>query len=364
MLDPVALNSDERQLLLQCVGTLINYVANRVERPIQSVAGVSPATVTNFITVLRDLNKFLLDTDPQKNTQLRVPKAHGDVSIDNSKINVYLPYLKLAVIQHRKELAPYIQTKANQILDSQLRTDVERPLTMLSKLMQQAWFKSTATSRLPRATDFLTVKQAEQQISVPGLPQRVYDEKFGILISANLFRHDLEHFRAACEMRDCPLSIAYIDIDDFKVFNTKYGEPAVDRDILPQFMSALEAHFVFRGHVYRIGGDEYITLLPNMSKDDAASLFSTFQLKLRKLNYTGIGDGESKPTVSVGICELNAASILTEFEIEERAARAKQYAKQQGKNCIASFKSGSDYTDHDLEIIKLQNSERRQALGL
>ncbi len=48
------------------------------------------------------------------------------------------------------------------------------------------------------------------------LKPRQFDEKFHILVSQPLFMKDLQFFRRECGLRDRPVSVAYIDIDDFK----------------------------------------------------------------------------------------------------------------------------------------------------
>ena len=101
----------------------------------------------------------------------------------------------------------------------------------------------------PRLTDFLTIQRAEQiLLENDNWPvKREYDEKFHILNSPSLFWGDVKHFRAACELRGKQISIAFLDIDSFKGFNDTHGEMTVDRDLLPKFMSELEAHVFSHG---------------------------------------------------------------------------------------------------------------------
>ena len=89
---------------------------------------------------------------------------------------------------------------------------------------------------------------------------------------------DLAYFRVKCELRDQSVSVAYVDIDEFKSFNDKYGHERVDRDILPRFMSEIEGVVFSRGFAYRIGGDEYLILLPNMSRGSAIRFLLEFDL--------------------------------------------------------------------------------------
>ena len=144
------------------------------------------------------------------------------------------------------------------------------------------------------------------------------------------------------------MSIAYLDIDKFKDFNTEYGEPRIDRDLLPRFMNILEGHVFSAGHAYRYGGDEYVVTLPNMAPQDAAYFLSNFQIKLRDAKYFDI---DKDPTVSIGICEINESCYLTDHETEEKAAAAKDFAKSHGRNCIALYKEATP-TESSLIIFK------------
>ena len=146
-----------------------------------------------------------------------------------------------------------------------------------------------------------------------------------------------------------------MDIDDFKAFNTAYKEPNVDLFLLPRFMQTLEGHLFFRGFGYRHGGDEYVVLLPNASTDLALDVLKGFQAKLAELDYEG---GISRrPTVSIGYCVVEPDCWLTEREIEERAATAKNFTKEHGKNGIATY-TGNRFDESELAIVhgQVQNS--------
>ena len=53
-------------------------------------------------------------------------------------------------------------------------------------------------------------------------------------------------------------------------------------------------------------------------------------------------------TVSIGICEVAPDSFLTNREVEHAANGAKNYAKKNGKNCIAASLSTTTTNDFDL----------------
>ena len=107
--------------------------------------------------------------------------------------------------------------------------------------------------------------------------------------------------------------------------------------------------FFSHGYAYRYGGDEYVALLPNTSCPQAKDLFLAFQKKLETLEYFQIKD---RLRISVGICEVREDCALTDHEVEERAAYAKNVAKKnEGKSCIGTM-TGPNYGDKDVQLVR------------
>jgi hypothetical protein len=62
-----------------------------------------------------------------------------------------------------------------------------------------------------------------------------------------------------------------------------------------------------------------------------------------------------RTTVSIGLCIVDPDCPLTDRELLDRANRAKQFAKQNGKNRIATYR-GLRFTDRELEVVKAPDS--------
>ena len=188
------------------------------------------------------------------------------------------------------------------------------------------WVKESEALRMPRLTDVLVLERAEQHVRrFVGLPERQYDEKFHILQAPSLFLRDIAYFRTLCELRNRSVCVAFIDVDDFKRLNTKHGESVVDVRVLPVLMRCLEAFVFGRGYAYRLGGDEYLVLLANCDRQTGIFLLDQLRREIRNLNYPGIPEAL---TVSIGLCSLEPEASLTDREAQERANRAKNYAKK------------------------------------
>lgn len=241
--------------------------------------------------------------------------------------------LKSVVAHQRRALATEVDGPRQRTANRDAIRFLEKELRVLDRIVESEWFAQATPARLPRLTDYLSVRHAERALGgSTEIAPRVYDEKFGILEAPALFLGDLSCYRRRCQLRRVAICVVYLDIDDFKEFNSKYGETRVDRDVLPPFMELLESHAFGHGHAYRFGGDEYVMLLPNMDQGWCVEYLRSLQAKIAELTLPGI---DHLPTVSAGVCPVPPDCIFTDREVQERANRAKNSAKAEGKNSIA-----------------------------
>ncbi len=323
---------EEAIVLLSSVTNFHNWLSNNVERHVRSALGIKPQELEDTFINLEQLRSNF--SNPPSNVESNL-----------------LPLLKKVIIYSRRQEAFNVEDRSGRTFNHELKVRLEEKLRLFSSIIDQDWFKKTEVFNCPKITDFLSIQHAELILRVnvgPHQRKRIYDEKFNILNAPSEFIPDLKYYRDACELRGLPLCVAYVDIDDFKEFNTEYGEPRVDRDILPRFMTALEAHIYSHGHAYRYGGDEYVILLPNINSLQAAQFLKSFQDRLKNLKFFEI---KKFIAVSIGIFEVSENCIQTDREVEERAASAKKCSKNSGKNCIATYQKEC-FEDEDLYVIR------------
>ncbi len=257
---------------------------------------------------------------------------------------------KRMVLLYRRHRAAETERLVEKTFHPELTEKIEAERKALDALTGAAMFLEIPEPRLPRLKDFFPV-QIVESVSVNQAPfaARQFDEKFRILQSPRLFLQDLAYFREKCEDRETALAIGFVDIDNFKALNTKHGHSKVDRNVLPRFMQAIEAHLFQHGYAYRQGGEEYLLLLPSLSRSLTIQFLDELRLKLAGLAYPDISE---KTTVSIGLCVAMPDCPFTDQELRERANRAEQFAKENGKNCIATYR-GPRFVDEELEMAKL-----------
>lgn len=260
-----------------------------------------------------------------------------------------LPLFKQMILRYRRWRAADTEQLREKTFHLELTQTLDEEINTLDAIVEAGWFQRIEPLRLPRSKDFLPIQYIEQssfrQIE---LAPRQYDEKFHILQTPVLFLPDLAFFRAKCEVRDAPLTVAFLDIDDFKRFNTSHSETKVDRNLLPRFMQTLEAHLYHHGFAYRQGGDEYLILLPSLSKPLAIAFLDELRVRLAELKYPDI---DSSTTVSIGVCIAGPDCLLTDRELRDRANQAKKFAKEHGKNCLAIYE-GPRFVPEELRVVR------------
>ena len=155
----------------------------------------------------------------------------------------------------------------------------------------------------------------------------ITDRLTGLFNSMHL-RDELAHQVALAHRLSSPLSLIFMDVDDFKSVNDRHGHDVGNR-VLRQFaQSLLVAVRQDMDLCFRFGGDEFLVLCPHTELAAArkiAERIFTMPLQLKEL-------GNQKITLSMGLIQLNARESSTDFA--KRADRVMYAAKQSGKNKI------------------------------
>jgi diguanylate cyclase len=128
---------------------------------------------------------------------------------------------------------------------------------------------------------------------------------------------------------ETPFSYAILDIDHFKRINDTFGHNAGDKAL--KIVAQLMTTYVRQSdYVFRIGGEEFVLLLPSTKLDNASTLVETMRAGIADSSFHFKGAPVTL-TLSAGITETrNDDSVES---IYERADKALYRAKNSGRNC-------------------------------
>jgi len=125
-----------------------------------------------------------------------------------------------------------------------------------------------------------------------------------------------------------PLTLAYIDLDNFKTVNDQFGHPSGD-EVLRNVVSYTKKHLRKIDVIARLGGDEFALLLPETDQKSASVALPKLQnglLEAMRQNSWPI-------TFSIGVLTCTASPPATE-ELVKLADNLMYSVKHDGKNAI------------------------------
>jgi diguanylate cyclase len=130
---------------------------------------------------------------------------------------------------------------------------------------------------------------------------------------------------------ESPLSLAMLDLDDFKKLNDSLGHIAGDRALV-HLAQIMKATMRPTDLLARLGGEEFAVLFPATEIVEAAQATERLQKELARSNFTF--EGKSTPLAfSAGVANWRNAEVLE--ELLRRADAALYEAKRAGKNRVS-----------------------------
>jgi diguanylate cyclase (GGDEF)-like protein len=144
-----------------------------------------------------------------------------------------------------------------------------------------------------------------------------------------------------------PLSALVIDIDHFKQINDTYGHQAGD-EVLQAAAHVFQSNLRQEDILARMGGDEFVVLLPSTEVHVAASVAERMRLAMKSLSISNL-QLPLQITVSMGVAPLTP-DILNLDDLLLRADEALYAAKRAGRARVHTWSHVEAHADkHHLQ---------------
>jgi diguanylate cyclase (GGDEF)-like protein len=148
---------------------------------------------------------------------------------------------------------------------------------------------------------------------------------------------------------DASCAVAFVDLDHFKRVNDDLGHEAGDA-VLKGIVALLGRRSRRVDLLFRMGGEEFLLLLPDTAEEQAAKLAEDLRASIE--DYPLLAD--RRVTVSIGVGELQAGETLDTWL--QQADAALYSAKQSGRNRVARRRPAETPADGDLAAGRPQAS--------
>jgi diguanylate cyclase (GGDEF)-like protein len=142
------------------------------------------------------------------------------------------------------------------------------------------------------------------------------------------FHERLQRELLRAEEEESPLTLCFIDIDNFKTINDRFGHPSGDR-VLSQVAGRLRQG----GEAFRLGGDEFALLLVDHDEETALEAADSIVERVAGSHFDHIGN----VTVSAGLATFPMQGHGRD-ELIRLADSALYWAKEHGKNRVRVYR--------------------------
>ena len=169
--------------------------------------------------------------------------------------------------------------------------------------------------------------QATMELAVTDPLTGLYNRRYMETQTTALVEHAINRGKS--------LSLLALDVDHFKSVNDENGHAVGDR-VLQEMASRLKASIRNIDMICRIGGEEFVIVLPNTNAEVAAKIADRMcrNISAKPFNV-GARNGPLTITVSIGVAVVEGSSDTMEA-IMKRADEALYSAKRSGRNRVNS----------------------------
>ena len=198
---------------------------------------------------------------------------------------------------------------------------------------------ATARSREETLRTQCEVRDAEQKIrelqaELARVSAKVREDQLTGALNRRGLEEEYERSCAASDRRQEPMSLALLDIDNFKSLNDVHGHQAGD-NALVHLARVIKATIRPTDCVCRYGGEEFVILLPGSGLEDSVKVIARLQRELTKRFF--LHDNQRLLiTFSAGVAERKPGE--SRDETIARADAAMYNAKRSGKNRVLTAK--------------------------
>ncbi|WP_161631566.1 GGDEF domain-containing protein [Rhodoferax saidenbachensis] len=197
---------------------------------------------------------------------------------------------------------------------------------VVSTLVLRQYMGSVLLRReIVRAHQALAEKQAELAFTA------THDELTGLYNRREFMRLAVIELSRASRTPG-PTCLLMLDIDFFKKINDQHGHPAGD-EVLQQVAQLLTKGVRAMDVVARLGGEEFIVLLPNTGRAGASAVAEKLRMTLAQAPLQ-LQSLALPVTASFGLSELPAGMAGTLEDLYKAADKALYVAKRQGRNRV------------------------------
>jgi diguanylate cyclase len=183
-----------------------------------------------------------------------------------------------------------------------------------------------------RAAEDMQQRASQLEAELSTLSERLHEDHLTQALNRRGLKRAFEMEASRADRYERPLSLAMLDIDNFKALNDRLGHQAGDMALV--HLTRIVRQSIRPSDVIsRYGGEEFVILLPETVQGEAVTVMARVQRELTRRFFLHNNE-RVLITFSAGVAQRYAGE--NEDELIARADRALYDAKHAGKNRVAA----------------------------
>lgn len=194
----------------------------------------------------------------------------------------------------------------------------------------EIWVEAEAARQQARAAIQREAELLRSQAALLARAEQLHQEAMRDGLTELLNRRGFEQAAALVVEREDRCCVALVDADHFKRVNDQHGHHVGDL-VLQQLAASLSSQVRASDILARIGGEEFVLLLPSTELQEATQLCERIRQAIMAHDWTGVRQG-LHVTISIGVTQgVNKEGLA---QVLHRADLAMYDAKAAGRNCV------------------------------
>lgn len=238
-------------------------------------------------------------------------------------------------IQQHQQVGVSLEVALNELKRQEQVEDVTRTKEVIARIVQQLLDGNRElTTKLDSTYHTLEqIAEGSRRLSdeLSRVRQLSLTDELTNLPNRRAFLRRLEDEIARANRYGYPLSLAIMDLDEFKKINDTYGHAIGDR-ILREYSAKILSIFRRLDMVARYGGEEFAVLLPNTDLQGALRALHKVRARIPEVTMETEEGPLAMPTFSAGVSAYHAGESADSFIA--RTDSALYEAKRAGRNRV------------------------------
>jgi len=219
---------------------------------------------------------------------------------------------------------------------------------LISHLLGETRKQEASTQNMQTSLETIAIEMKNLRAEVAKLNAEATTDSLTKINNRRAFDIEVDNCVSNCKSKEKSLCMLFVDLDHFKIFNTKFGHTIGDK-VLRFVATLLKNNIKGSDFVARFSGKQFVILLPETNYSDALTVAENIRDRLSKQTLSDSAEKIELGTItaSIGVanyqCEEIAESLI------RKADKCMHEAKRAGRNRVVG----------EQDLVQSKNESKR-----